>query len=136
MITGASQAEAAILIVDAKEGVQEQTRRHAYILSMLGLKQVIVVINKMDLLPHVDFDIAAFRSSITGLNPEVEVFQLSCKTGEGVERWCSWILPVSRIVARVVVATGPKSLRLPLKQRVNLGFLIGWSVELLFIEAL
>jgi hydrogenase nickel incorporation protein HypB len=51
-----------------------------------------VIINKMDLLPHVDFDIAAFRRSITGLNPEVEVFQLSCKTGEGVERWCSWIL--------------------------------------------
>jgi len=49
MVTGASQAEAAILIVDAKEGVQEQTRRHAYVLGMLGLKQVIVVINKMDL---------------------------------------------------------------------------------------
>ncbi|MCJ7576502.1 MAG: hydrogenase nickel incorporation protein HypB [Dehalococcoidia bacterium] len=51
-----------------------------------------VIINKMDLLPHVDFDIAEFRRSITGLNPKVEVFQLSCKTGEGVERWCSWIL--------------------------------------------
>jgi len=37
MITGASQAEAAILIVDAEEGVQEQTRRHSYILGMLGL---------------------------------------------------------------------------------------------------
>ena len=52
MITGASQAEAAILIIDAEEGVREQTKRHAYILSMLGLDQVIVVINKMDL---VDF---------------------------------------------------------------------------------
>ena len=51
-----------------------------------------VIINKMDLLPHVDFDIAAFRRSITGLNPKVEIFQLSSKTGEGVERWCSWIL--------------------------------------------
>jgi len=51
-----------------------------------------VIINKMDLLPHVDFDIASFRRSITGLNPEVEVFELSCKTGEGIERWCSWIL--------------------------------------------
>jgi hydrogenase nickel incorporation protein HypB len=51
-----------------------------------------VIINKMDLLPYVDFDIAAFRRSITGLNPKVEVFQLSCKTGEGIERWCSWIL--------------------------------------------
>ncbi|MBW2990327.1 GTP-binding protein [Candidatus Woesearchaeota archaeon] len=52
MITGASQAEAAILIVDTEEGVQEQTRRHAYILSLLGLDQIIVVMNKMDL---VDF---------------------------------------------------------------------------------
>jgi hydrogenase nickel incorporation protein HypB len=51
-----------------------------------------VIINKMDLLPYVDFDIAAFRRSITGLNPKVEIFQLSCKTGEGIERWCSWIL--------------------------------------------
>lgn len=49
MITGASQAEAAILIVDAKEGIKEQTRRHVYILSMLGLKDVVVVFNKMDL---------------------------------------------------------------------------------------
>jgi len=51
-----------------------------------------VIINKMDLLPHVDFDIAAFRRSITGLNPKAEVFQISCKTGEGIEEWCSWIL--------------------------------------------
>ncbi len=49
MITGASQAEAGLLIVDAEEGVEEQTRRHAYILSMLGIKKIIVVINKMDL---------------------------------------------------------------------------------------
>ncbi len=50
-----------------------------------------VVINKMDLLPYVDFDIAAFRRSIEGLNPKAEVFQVSCKTGEGIERWCSWV---------------------------------------------
>ena len=49
MITGASQAEAAILIVDVTEGVQEQTRRHGYILSMLGIEQLIVVVNKMDM---------------------------------------------------------------------------------------
>jgi hydrogenase nickel incorporation protein HypB len=51
-----------------------------------------VIINKMDLLPHVDFDIAAFRRSVAGLNPKAEVFQISCKTGEGTEKWCSWIL--------------------------------------------
>lgn len=48
MITGASQAEAAILIVDTNEGIKEQTKRHAKFLSLLGLNQVIVVANKMD----------------------------------------------------------------------------------------
>ncbi len=51
-----------------------------------------LIINKMDLLPYVDFDIAAFRRSVEGLNPKAEVFQVSCKTGEGIERWCSWVL--------------------------------------------
>ena len=50
MITGASQAETAVLIVDVNEGVKEQTRRHSYMLSLLGLHQVIIVLNKMDLL--------------------------------------------------------------------------------------
>ncbi len=59
MISGASQAEAAVLIVDAEEGVKEQTKRHAYILGMLGLSQVIAVINKMDL---VDFDRERFET--------------------------------------------------------------------------
>ena len=52
MITGASQAEAAVLIIDVTEGVKEQTKRHSYMLSLLGLRQVVVVLNKMDL---VDF---------------------------------------------------------------------------------
>jgi sulfate adenylyltransferase subunit 1 (EFTu-like GTPase family) len=52
MITGTSQAEAAILIVSALEGMEEQTKRHAYILGMLGLKQVILAINKMDLVNY------------------------------------------------------------------------------------
>lgn len=52
MITGASRAEAALLMIDAKEGVQENSRRHAYMLSMLGIKQIAVVINKMDLVDY------------------------------------------------------------------------------------
>jgi sulfate adenylyltransferase large subunit len=52
MITGASQAEAAVLIIDVAEGVREQTKRHSYMLSLLGLHQVVAVLNKMDL---VDF---------------------------------------------------------------------------------
>ena len=48
MISGAAQADAAVLVVDATEGVQEQTKRHAYMLHLLGMQQVCVVINKMD----------------------------------------------------------------------------------------
>jgi hydrogenase nickel incorporation protein HypB len=51
-----------------------------------------VVINKMDLLPYVDFDIASFEKSLKGLNPEVKIFPVSCKTGVGIENWCSWLL--------------------------------------------
>ena len=49
MITGASTADAAVLVIAANEGVREQSRRHAYLLSLLGIKQLIVVVNKMDL---------------------------------------------------------------------------------------
>ncbi len=49
MVSGAALADAAILVVDAAEGVREQTKRHAYLLNLLGLRQVIVVVNKMDL---------------------------------------------------------------------------------------
>jgi small GTP-binding protein len=52
MITGSSQAEAALLIIDAFEGIRDQTRRHAYILGMLGFKQVCVLLNKIDLVHY------------------------------------------------------------------------------------
>ena len=58
MISGAASAEAALLVVDAKEGVQEQSKRHAYMLSLLGIKKVYVIINKMDL---VDYSQEVFR---------------------------------------------------------------------------
>ncbi|QPJ64990.1 MAG: adenylyl-sulfate kinase [Candidatus Nitrohelix vancouverensis] len=52
MVTGAADAEAALLLIDANEGVQEQSRRHGYILKLLGLTQVVVVVNKMDLVGY------------------------------------------------------------------------------------
>jgi bifunctional enzyme CysN/CysC len=52
MITGASRAEAALLVIDAKEGIRENTKRHGYMLSMLGLRQVSVLVNKMDLVGY------------------------------------------------------------------------------------
>ena len=58
MITGASQAEAVVLICSVAEGVQEQTKRHAYVVKLLGLDQVLVAYNKMDL---VDWDRKRFE---------------------------------------------------------------------------
>ncbi len=91
MITGASQAEAAILIVGAEEGLQEQTRRHAYILSMLGLKQVVAVINKMDLVDYdqkryqqVSKDLEKFLKKIK-ITPK-EIVPISAMKGDNIAK--------------------------------------------------
>lgn len=91
MITGASSADAAILVIGADEGVREQSRRHAYLLSLLGIKQIIVVVNKMDL---VDFSQARFqeierdyRKFLVSLGLEGRAFiPASAKQGENVAR--------------------------------------------------
>jgi bifunctional enzyme CysN/CysC len=62
MITGAASADAAVLLIAANEGVQEQSRRHGYLLSLLGISQVVVAVNKMDL---VDFSEARFNEVVT-----------------------------------------------------------------------
>src|SRR5947208_3061127 len=49
MVTGAANAEAALMLIDAHEGVQENSRRHGYLLNLLGIRQVAVLVNKMDL---------------------------------------------------------------------------------------
>jgi|tagenome__1003787_1003787.scaffolds.fasta_scaffold20984089_3 bifunctional enzyme CysN/CysC len=61
MITGAARAEAALLVIDAAEGVQENSRRHGYMMSLLGIRQLAVVVNKMDL---VDWDRGVFQGIV------------------------------------------------------------------------
>ena len=51
----------------------------------------VVLINKVDLLPYLDFNVDAFAKTVTGLNPKAKIFQVSCKTGEGLEPWFSWL---------------------------------------------
>ncbi|MBI4978074.1 MAG: adenylyl-sulfate kinase [Spirochaetes bacterium] len=79
MISGASRAEAALLVIDAKEGVRENSKRHGYLLSFLGIRQVAVLINKMDLVGYdktvfdrLRSEYGAFLSSI-GVVPEAYV---------------------------------------------------------------
>jgi hydrogenase nickel incorporation protein HypB len=51
-----------------------------------------IVINKIDLLPYVDFDLEGFRKLVVGLNADVQVYEVSCKTGEGIGAWVDWSL--------------------------------------------
>lgn len=89
MITGAASAQAALLLIDAQEGVREQSRRHGYLLSLLGVKQIAVVVNKMDL---VDYDAGRFGELVTtysaylaGLGVEPSVFvPVSARHGDNV----------------------------------------------------
>jgi len=75
MISGAARAEAAVLVIDAKEGVRENSRRHGYILGMLGIKQVVVVVNKMDLAKygqaHFDAIEKEYREFLAGIGTVV-----------------------------------------------------------------
>jgi hydrogenase nickel incorporation protein HypB len=54
-----------------------------------------IVVNKIDILPYVEFDLAGFRQLVTGLNTEVQVFEVSCKTGEGIAAWTDWLMAVT-----------------------------------------
>ena len=76
MISGAARAEAAVLVIDAKEGVRENSRRHGYILSMLGIRQVVVCVNKMDLVKYdqdhfkkIEAEYRAFLKGIGAVSP-------------------------------------------------------------------
>jgi len=52
----------------------------------------VVLVTKIDLLPHLDFQLSRFSEGVTRLNANVKIFPLSCKTGEGMSQWFSWLL--------------------------------------------
>ncbi|MBU3100554.1 MULTISPECIES: sulfate adenylyltransferase subunit 1 [Clostridium] len=77
MITGAASAEAALLIIDAKEGIQEQSKRHGYILSLLGIKQVCVVVNKMDLIDYSQEKFNVIKNEMNAFLKKLNVHPMS-----------------------------------------------------------
>jgi bifunctional enzyme CysN/CysC len=88
MVTGASRAEAALLVIDAAEGIQENSRRHAYMVSMLGVKQIVVLVNKMDL---VDYDkkvfdgiVKDFTKFLSDINVSGKFVAVSAMTGDNI----------------------------------------------------
>jgi hydrogenase nickel incorporation protein HypB len=67
----------------------------------------LVLVNKIDLLPHLDFDLALFYANLRAVNPAVSVFEMSARTGQGVSEWCSWLSSTHR--ARLVEHASPTS---------------------------
>ena len=133
MVTGAAQADAALLIVDVAEGVREQTRRHAYLLQLLGLTQVAVVVNKMDL---VGYGEAQFRELATrmgeilaavGLTP-MHIIPISAREGENVaarSQRMPWYAGPTVLETLASFGTQPaasdKPLRLPIQDVYEVG---------------
>ncbi|MFB3071121.1 MAG: GTP-binding protein, partial [Nitrospirales bacterium] len=91
MISGAARAEAALLLIDALEGVREQSKRHGLLLSMLGVKQVTVVVNKMDLVGYrqdtFDGIEKEYREFLAQLNVTPQfVIPASAKLGDNIAK--------------------------------------------------
>ncbi|MCK5817237.1 MAG: sulfate adenylyltransferase subunit CysN [Candidatus Marinimicrobia bacterium] len=89
MVTGASTANLAIILVDAKHGIITQTKRHTFLISLLGIKHVILAVNKMDLVDYkeeVFNDICKeYKSFLTRLNiPDVHFIPMSALNGDNV----------------------------------------------------
>ncbi|MFP5276504.1 MAG: sulfate adenylyltransferase subunit CysN [Acidobacteriota bacterium] len=89
MATGASTADAAIVLIDASKGVQIQSRRHAYIASLLRVRHVLVAVNKMDL---IGYDEATFRAIVKDFTAILD--QIAVDTGTPVE---TNFIPVSAL---------------------------------------
>ncbi len=89
MVTGAARADAALIIIDASEGVQEQTRRHGYLLRLIGVRQVVIVVNKMDLVNYSQevFDKVSseYRDFLASIGVVAQIFiPVSARQGDNI----------------------------------------------------
>lgn len=55
----------------------------------------LVLVNKIDLLPYLDFDLGAFYANLRAVNPKAITLEVSAKTGQGLDAWCSWLTTVT-----------------------------------------
>lgn len=123
MVSGAASADAAILVVDAKEGVQEQTRRHGYILHLLGLDNVVVAVNKMDLVDHSQarFDEVAgeVHKYLAGMGiTPAAILPVSARHGDGLANKSQnmpWFEGETLIAALDALVPKPLPVELPLR---------------------
>ncbi len=85
MVTGASNADAALLVIDAEEGIKENSKRHGYLLSMLGIRQVTIVINKMDLIDYSEKIFKKIKSEYGEFLKEINIKPLSYLPVSGIK---------------------------------------------------
>ena len=78
MVTGASTADSAILLVDARKGVQTQTRRHSYLVSLLGIRHVVLAVNKMDLVEYARTTFAAIEDEYRAFAGQIGLADICC----------------------------------------------------------
>ena len=89
MISGAAQADAGVIVIDVEEGIQEQSRRHCYLLRLLGLKEIIIVVNKMDLIEYSQRKFNHLKKHIVEYLSEIDlvckaVVPISARDGQGL----------------------------------------------------
>lgn len=77
MISGASRAEAALLVIDANEGIRENSKRHGHMVSMLGVRQVTVLVNKMDLAGYSEETFESLKTAYTDYLRQIDVEPVS-----------------------------------------------------------
>jgi len=80
-----------VVVVSTTEGDDKPAKYP----QMFAISQVMVV-NKLDLLPYVDYDLQKVRRHALAINPNLRIFEVSCRTGEGLEAWCDWIITFAR----------------------------------------
>jgi hydrogenase nickel incorporation protein HypB len=76
-----------VVVVSTTEGDDKPAKYP----QMFAVSQVMLV-NKLDLLPYVDYDLAKAKRQALAINPHLRIFEMSCRTGEGLNAWCDWLV--------------------------------------------
>ena len=96
MVTGASTADLAVILVDARKGVLTQTRRHSYLVSLLGIRRVVVAVNKLDLVGYSEDVFDRIESEYRAFAAEIGLTEIAC-------------IPVSALRGDNVIASSPNT---------------------------
>ncbi len=83
--------EMRVVVVSTTEGDDKPTKYP----QMFAIAQVMIV-NKLDLLPYVDYDIEKVKRQALAINPSLHIFEVSCRTGAGLDTWCEWLETFAR----------------------------------------